>query len=62
MTNWARFVVAFPSVTLIVILAKSPAEDGVPPSAPDDELNVAHAGFPVIWKVRVSPSASAAVG
>jgi hypothetical protein len=57
-------LLALPSLTLMTMFEYVPAcwALGVPVRAPLLELNVAHAGLPLIEKVSGSPSASLAVG
>jgi hypothetical protein len=56
--------VCLPSLTLITIGPDAPtsAADGVPLSWPLVVLKLAHEGFPVMAKVSVLPSVSAALG
>jgi len=64
MLNAGNDTVSTPSVTLMVIPLVVPTSvlDGVPLIAPLAVLKVAQAGRLVTLKVRVSPSASLAVG
>lgn len=64
MAKGARDDVETPSLTLIVMLPKTPtsADVGVPESVPVAESKPAHAGWFCIAKERGSPSVSAAVG
>ena len=64
MANAGRLVVAVPSLTLITMPDAVPtlAAAGMPASVPSALLIDNHAGLPRTLNVRLSPSASAAVG
>ena len=62
--NGGKLAVACPSLTLIVMLAYTPASPlpGVPNSAPVAVLKLAQAGRLLMLNVKLSPSASLASG
>jgi hypothetical protein len=62
MVKAASEALACPSLTLIRMLENVPAAVGVPANLPFEAVNVAQAGLFCTLKVKVSPSASLAVG